>query len=127
MQFLMVAACGKLQGVEVGVEMAAHPVGADQHERPHAVAGRLQDLGLRDLDALGLGFRLTLPPTAPSIGAELPSSAATSSPFAAIGQFGRVHEAPSAFFVTIWSSSLRTLKNACHSASTEFESLVYWA
>src|SRR5689334_8794177 len=36
------------------MQMTAYSIGADQHERAHAVAGCLQDLGLRDLDALRL-------------------------------------------------------------------------
>jgi hypothetical protein len=40
--------------------MAAHPVGADEHERAHGVAGRLLHIGLRDAGALGLGLGLDL-------------------------------------------------------------------
>src|SRR5579871_5063522 len=31
--------------IELGVEMTAHPVGADQHQRAHRVARRLMDIG----------------------------------------------------------------------------------
>ena len=38
--------------IELGVEMAAHAVGADQHQRADGVAGRLVQLGRGDLAAL---------------------------------------------------------------------------
>jgi len=42
--------------------MAAHAVGADQHQRAHRIARRLVDVGRRDLDTLdlSLGLRLRL-------------------------------------------------------------------
>ena len=36
MQLLGVAARLEIERIEIGVEMAAHPVGADQHEGAHA-------------------------------------------------------------------------------------------
>ena len=46
--------------IEVGVEVAAHPVGADQHQRAHGIAGRLMQVGRGDLGASGLAFGLRL-------------------------------------------------------------------
>ena len=40
--------------IEVGVEMAARPIGADQHQRMDRVARRLLHLGGGQLDAAGL-------------------------------------------------------------------------
>src|SRR3954447_20500519 len=72
---------------------------------------------------LACALALILSPSAFSVAPQLPSSAATSSPFAAIGQFGFAQEAPSAFFATMRSSSLSAPKKSFHSASTEFGSL----
>ena len=40
--------------IELGVEVAAHAVGADQHQRVDGIARRLRDVGGGKLDALGL-------------------------------------------------------------------------
>src|ERR1700682_5363985 len=40
--------------IELGVEMAPHAIGADQHQRADGIAGGLIDVGGRDLGALGL-------------------------------------------------------------------------
>src|SRR5205809_1934048 len=40
--------------IELGVEMTAHAVGADQHQGADRIAGRLVDVGGRELSALGL-------------------------------------------------------------------------
>ena len=40
-------ALDEAERVEIGGEVAAHPVGADQHHRPDRIAGGLDDLGLR--------------------------------------------------------------------------------
>ena len=60
MQLLGVAARLEIERIEIGVEMAAHPVGADQHEGAHRIARRLHDLGRADLGALCPGLRLDL-------------------------------------------------------------------
>ena len=39
--------------IEIGVEMAAHAIGADQHERAHRIAGRPLDFGGGNFDAFG--------------------------------------------------------------------------
>ena len=46
MQLFMVFCGLHAEWIELGVEMAAHPVGANHHQRAHAVAGRQVDLGL---------------------------------------------------------------------------------
>ena len=53
---------GRLQPerIELGVEMAAHPVGADQHQRADRIAGGLVDVGRRQFDAAGLRLGLQL-------------------------------------------------------------------
>jgi hypothetical protein len=58
---------------------------------------------------------------------QLPSSAETSSPFAAIGQLARFHEAPLAAFTMSEGWSSRALKKACHSSPTEAGSASYLA
>ncbi len=49
---------GKAERVELGVEMAAHAIGADQHQGAHGITRRLQDRGLGGRLALGGGGRL---------------------------------------------------------------------
>ena len=46
--------------IEIGVEMAARPIGADQHQRPYRVARRPFDVGGGKLDAAALRLRLDL-------------------------------------------------------------------
>src|SRR6185312_9531255 len=46
--------------IEIGVEMTAHAVGADQHQRADGIAGGLVQFGGRDLGALGGGLVLGL-------------------------------------------------------------------
>jgi hypothetical protein len=46
--------------VEVGMEMAAHAIGPDQHQGTDRVARRLQDLGLREFGSLDLRLGLDL-------------------------------------------------------------------
>ena len=43
-----------LERIEIGMQMAAHAIGADQHDGADGIAGRLQHVGLADLGALGL-------------------------------------------------------------------------
>ena len=61
-------------------------------------------------------------PSAFSSAPQLPSSAETISPLSGTGQLGLAQDAPSAFFFTRASSSPSSLKNCCHSGSTEFGS-----
>ncbi len=51
-ELLLVLLRLELERIELGVEMAAHPVGADQHQRVDGIARRLQHVGRGDLDAL---------------------------------------------------------------------------
>ena len=53
-EFLAVARRFDAERIELGVEMAAHAVGPDQHQRAHRIARRLMDVAGRYLDALGL-------------------------------------------------------------------------
>ena len=46
--------------IEIGMEMAAHAEGADQHQGAHRIAGRLLDMALGELDALRLRLGLHL-------------------------------------------------------------------
>ena len=46
--------------IEIGVEMAARPIGANEHQRPDRIAGRALDLGGGDVDAAALRLRLEL-------------------------------------------------------------------
>src|ERR1700730_14017535 len=53
-EFLAIARWLDPERVELGVEMTAHAIGADQHQRAHGIAGRLMDVGRRYFGALGL-------------------------------------------------------------------------
>ena len=53
-EFFAVARRLDAERIELGVEMAAHAVGADQHQRAHGIARGLMDVGRRQLAALGL-------------------------------------------------------------------------
>ena len=69
--------------IELGVEMAADAVGADQHQRVDRIPRRLLHVGRRKLDALGLRLALDLVADASSRPrAQSPVSAAISSPSA---------------------------------------------
>ncbi len=50
------------QGIEIGMQMAAHAIGPDQHQGAHKIPGRLLDMAGGELDArcLRLGLRLDL-------------------------------------------------------------------
>ena len=45
-QILRHLALGEAERIEIGGEMAAHPIGADQHHRADRIVGRLLDLGV---------------------------------------------------------------------------------
>ena len=53
-ELLFVRHACNAERIEIGVEMAAHAVGADQHQRVDGIARRLLHLGRRNLDAFGL-------------------------------------------------------------------------
>src|ERR1700757_323702 len=47
--------------IEIGMEVAARPIGANEHQRPDRIAGGALDLGGSDVDTAGLGLRFQLP------------------------------------------------------------------
>ena len=98
--------------VEVGLEVAADAVGADQHQRAQAVGDRLADLGLADRDALlgGLGPDLLGDRLRRGRGPHWPSRAAVSSSFGVGGQSARAQLGPRAFSMTSLVASSRPLK-----------------
>ena len=53
-ELLLVRLLLNAERIELGVEMAAHAVGADQHQRVDRIARRLLHVGGGDFDALGL-------------------------------------------------------------------------
>ena len=59
-EFLAVARRFDPERVELGVKMAAHAVGPDQHQGTHRVARRLVDVGRHRRDALGRSAGLSL-------------------------------------------------------------------
>ena len=121
---VVVVALLEAERVEVGVEMAAHAVGADHHQGADRIARRLQDARRRvTATPSGRALALTLSPTLVSIGPQLPSSAATSSPFGASGQSAAPSTGRARSSRTSSASSSRRSKKACHSASTAFGSL----
>ena len=74
-ELLLVLGRLEAERVEIGVEMSACTVGSDQHQGLDRVAGRLLDLGSRQLDAAVCARALTLSPTAFSASRQSPSSA----------------------------------------------------
>ncbi len=50
-EFAFLGQFGQAERVEIGVEMAAHAVGADHHQGAHRIARRLGDRAVADLDA----------------------------------------------------------------------------
>ena len=59
-ELLLVPARLEPERVEIGVEMAARPVGADQHQGANRITRRLLHVGGRELDAARLRARLDL-------------------------------------------------------------------
>src|SRR5262245_31193129 len=59
-EILLVMVRLETERVEIGVEVTARAVGADQHQRADRIARRLLDLGGGDVDARGLRPRLDL-------------------------------------------------------------------
>ena len=59
-EFLLVLRRFEAERIEIGVEMPARTIGADQHQRPHRIAGRPFDIGGGKLDASRLRLRLHL-------------------------------------------------------------------
>ena len=57
-KLLLVVRRRQAERIEVGVEMAAGAIGADQHERAYRVAGRALDVGRGKRDAFRLRLRL---------------------------------------------------------------------
>ncbi len=53
-EFFVILLAFDAQRIELGVEMAAHAVGADQHQRPDRIARRLLHIGRRQAAARGL-------------------------------------------------------------------------
>ena len=122
-KFLLVVRRLQAERIEVGVEMAAGAIGANEHERADRIAGGALDVGGRKLDAPGLRLRLDL-------GAERfadlgPIAVERRNKFAALRprpigppprRTARILGRPRA------ASSFRLWKNDCHSASTDFGS-----
>ena len=60
MQLLVIARRRQSERIEIGMQMTAHPVGADHHQRPQGIARRLVDLLVGDFDAARLRAGLDL-------------------------------------------------------------------
>ncbi len=60
MQLLVVLVGRDLQRIELGVQMAAHAIGANHHDRTHRIARRVLQLLLGEIDALGRRLALEL-------------------------------------------------------------------
>ena len=61
LEFFLVLRRFKPERIEIGVEVSAGAIGADQHQRADRVAGSAFDVGGGKLDAFGLRLRLHLP------------------------------------------------------------------
>ena len=104
--------------IEVGVEMAAHAVGADQHQRADGIAGGLVQFGRGDVGALlaalsvplACALAAILVPTAFSTSAQLPSRAEVRSSCGVSGQLSRPQDGPSAFLRTSAGRILQALE-----------------
>ena len=91
--------------IELGMEVAAHAVGADQHQGADRVARRLEHVGGRNAGALVAGLVTALAcalaaillPTAFSTSAQLPSRAEVRSSCGVSGQLARSQDGPWAF------------------------------
>jgi hypothetical protein len=60
MQLFVILGRLEAERIEIGMQVTAHAVGADHHQRAHAVAGGAQDVGGGNLDALLLPLGLEL-------------------------------------------------------------------
>ena len=60
MQLLVILGGREAERIEIGVQMSAHAIGADHHQRAHAVAGRAHQVVIGDGDAGGLTLGLQL-------------------------------------------------------------------
>ena len=111
-EFLAVARRLDAERIELGVKMAAHAVGADQHQRADRIARRLVDVGRswRLSAPLACALAAILAPTAFSTWAQLPSSAEVSSSRGVSGQLSRPQDGPSAFFLTSAGLVLQALE-----------------
>ncbi len=119
-ELLLVLLRLEFERIELGVEMAADAVGADQHQRVDRIARRLQHVGGGELDAALLRLALDLVAeqpfrSRPSCRRALRSVRRCRS--AASPASSRTR--PCAFLVTLAGSSFRLWKNDCHCASTE--------
>ena len=127
-EFLLVLLRLESERIELGVEVAADAVGADQHQRVDRIARRLHDVGGGELDALGLRRRRDL--LADLLFGFGPLAVERRDQIAvrhARGQFGFFQEAPRALLTTSAFSSFRLWKKARHSASTAAGSASYLA
>ena len=106
-QLLLVTRRLQPERIEMGVEMAARAIGADEHERADRIAGGALDVGAGNSRPLVWAFALTFSPSALPTSVQSPSSAATSSLRSGSGQSGRRHEGPRAFSLTSRGSSFR--------------------
>ena len=129
MQLFIVLWLFDAERIQPGVQMAAHAIGADHHQRAHRIASRALHVGRRCAIRGPAGqFRLgaaigSAARFAPSVVlAQSPSSAEISSPLAATGQFGLRQCGPLAPVSTAARSSPSCAKKARHSGSTEFGS-----
>ena len=74
MQFLVVRTRIDVERIELGMQVPAHAIGADQHDGVNGIARRLQHVGLVDgTEPLASAFALILSPTTFSTCAQLPS------------------------------------------------------
>ena len=96
------------------MQMAAHAIGADHHDGADRIAGRLVHVGGLRGDAgrhaCASAFASTFFSMTFSTVPQSPSSAETSSPLAAIGQFGFFQEAPLAALITSSGCVLQRLE-----------------
>ena len=120
-ELLVVLARLEAERIEIGVEVAADAIGADQHQRADRVARRLLHVGRRQLDAGALRLRAHL--VADLLLGLGPLAVERRERVVARDEpCGFFHDAPRALFATSAALSFRLPKKSRHSASTEFGS-----
>ena len=110
-EILLVAVGLEAERIEIGVEVPARAVGADQHQGADRIARRLLDLRGGELDAAGLRPRLDLvAERLLDLAANRRRARKRVRRARACGQFGRCHDGPLALFDDVAGVVLEALE-----------------
>ena len=122
-ELLLVSARLESERIEIGMQVTADAIGANEHQRAHQIAGRLLDIGRGDFNALGLRLGLDLVADRPFDLAPVAVERGHQFAVAADRPVRLFPRRPAGVLMTSPRSSFRLWKNACHSASTELGSV----